>query len=61
MLVTDAPKPVNKSDKATTNDLCLSNFLMLWEDLFPVFNPGCTREYYLYFQKEHHYQAAILK
>lgn len=30
-------------------------------DLFPVFNPGCTREYYLYFQKEHHYQAAILK
>ena len=28
-------------------------------DLFPVFNPGCRREYYLYFQKEHHYQAAI--
>ena len=30
-------------------------------DLYPVFNPGCTREYYLYFQKELHYQAMILK
>jgi len=26
MLVMDAPKPVNKSDIATTKDLCLSNF-----------------------------------
>ena len=33
----DAPKPVNKSDMATTKDLCLSNFLMLREELFPVF------------------------
>ena len=30
-------------------------------DLYPVFNPGCTRECYLYFQKELHYQAMILK
>ena len=37
MLVMDAPKPVNKSDMATTKDLCLSNFLMLREELLPVF------------------------
>ena len=37
MLVMDAPKPVNKSDITTTKDLCLSNFLMLREELLPVF------------------------
>ena len=37
MLVIDAPKPVSKSDIATTKDLCLSNFLMLREELLLVF------------------------
>ena len=37
MLVTDAPKPVSNMDIATTRDLCLSNFLMLREELLPVF------------------------
>ena len=37
MLVIDAPKPVNKRDIATTKDLCLSNFLMLGEELLLVF------------------------
>ena len=36
MLVTDAPKPVSNRDIATTKDLCLSNFLMLREELLPV-------------------------
>jgi len=37
MLVIEAPRPVNKSEKATTRDLCFNNFLMLREELLLVF------------------------
>ena len=37
MLVIEAPKPVNRSENATTKDLCLNNFLMLREEVLLVF------------------------
>ena len=37
ILVIDAPNPVNKIDITTTKDLCLSNFLMLRDELVLVF------------------------
>jgi hypothetical protein len=37
MLVIEAPRPVNKSENATTRDLCFNNFLMLREELLLVF------------------------
>ena len=37
ILVIDAPNPVNKIEMITTKDLCLSNFLIVLEELTPVF------------------------
>ena len=37
MLVIEAPKPVNKSENATTRDLCFNNFLMLRDEFLLVF------------------------
>jgi len=45
MLVIEAPRPVNKSENATTRDLCFNNFLMLREELLLVF---CILYFILY-------------
>ena len=37
MLVIEAPRPVNKSENATTRDLCFNNFLMVREELLLVY------------------------
>ena len=37
ILVIDAPNPVNRIEITTTKDLCLSNFLMLRDELVLVF------------------------